>query len=493
MSTMFATRLRPRFPDSQSGIALLLTLLVFLILAAIVSELMISTRLDYEVAKSDASMTRLDTAAESVLLDALDMLVQDGEGDASSGGGIAGAAAGAGGLPGASGDAAGGAQQGPSDSGEDEWAKPFDKTLGDARVSVWIEDENRKFNILALLSPDENYAKASFDRLVRILDRFREETDRDLDSSQAETLAIAIRDYMLGTQRPDRVPRPALLTDIPNDTKSLPMTLDELLLVEGMTPDLLFDQEEKIEGVASEKTKYPGLCSFLTVWTSIQPLPAAPSATNPGNAASASGPAGNTGPSAATPSATGQPGSSGQQGPVGVKINVNFAPRELLKSLLPPEELPSEVVEGIVRYRNFEREEAEDVAEETGITTDAITGEEIRPREFFASIDDLKKVPEFANFPDEKAKDNFRRLLTTRSDVFSIHLTAQLADEESAASGEPPGGEDRTGKLTRRIRAVFWRRQGNNGMEALPIVRWEMREDRRIVPRDFAPEEMPRR
>jgi Tfp pilus assembly protein PilX len=86
----------------ERGIALILTLLVLLILYAVVSQLMLSARLDYQIAKTQASLARIDAAIESAFADAETMLQDDLLGGAGGGGALGEA------LGGASGSAGGG-------------------------------------------------------------------------------------------------------------------------------------------------------------------------------------------------------------------------------------------------------------------------------------------------------------------------------------------------------------------------------------------------
>ena len=88
------------------------------------------------------------------------------------------------------------------DSSRDSWFRPK-SVYDDNNITVYayFEDENRKFNLLSLVSPDEEFAKLSRARLVRLLDSLWEDTkDFDLSGGDAEQWADAIRDWMLGAQ-----------------------------------------------------------------------------------------------------------------------------------------------------------------------------------------------------------------------------------------------------------------------------------------------------
>ncbi len=465
--------------ESQHGVALLMTLLIFLILAAVVSEMVITSRIDYEVAKNDANMARMDMALQTVLLDALDQIRQDGSSEGSGGQ-----------TPSTSTTAASsgtpGANAGPNDSREDAWAKKTETTLGDVRVNYFVEDENRKFNLLSLISPDNDYAKASQDRLARIIDRLREGSDRDIGASDADRLAVAITEFLQGKARPVDIPRPALLSDSPNEEKSIPLTLDELLFVEGIEENLLYDFEEKESEYSEEKLIYPGLESVLTVWTSLRLKDSGQSAT-PGTGTTTNNAAN------AAPASANQQQSA--QGSLGVQVNINTAPRAVMEGLFPENEVPHNVVEALIRYRNIEKEDSETSSSSDPL--DEFTEEEDKPKQFFASIDELQQVSEFQNLSDPKAKDNFKRYGSVQSDVFSIYLTARLletgASAETSPEEETANDEEESVGIVRRVRTVVWRKSGQNGVELVFLVPWEIRRNRKLMLRDYAPEDMPRR
>lgn len=461
-----------------------MTLLIFLILAAVVSEMVITSRIDYEVAKNDANMARMDMALQTVLLDALDQIRDDGSSEGSSGQTPTTTNAG-------STSTTPGANAGPNDSREDAWAKKTEKTLGDVRVNYFVEDENRKFNLLSVISPDNNYAKASQDRLARIIDRLREGTDRDIGASDADRLAVAITEFLQGKARPTDIPRPALLSDIPNEEKSIPLTLDELLFVDGIEENLLYDFEEKESEYSEEKLIYPGLESVLTVWTSLR-LKDTGQSTTPGTATTTNNTAN------ATPASANQQQSGAAQGSLGVQVNLNTAPRAVMEGLFPENEVPHNVVEALIRYRNIEKEDSETSSSNSSNPLDEFTEEEDRPKQFFASVDELQQVSEFQNLSDPKAKDNFKRYGSVQSDVFSIYLTARLLETGAGAETAPEEGntsedEEESVGLVRRVRAVVWRKSGQNGVELVFLVPWEIRRNRKLMLRDYAPEDMPRR
>jgi hypothetical protein len=541
--------------EGERGIALILTLLVLLILLAVVSQLSLSTRLDYQAALARSTLARMDRALEGALEDAYQVLKDDSEGGggdptglsdllggpagggggggnpfanlgAGGGGGSAavtggrgrGGAAGAAGGAGAGGGA-GGAPEGSYDCSNDSWAKPARQTHQDIEITVVIEDENRKFNLLSILSSDEEFARQSRERLIRIFDTFREGTPDDVDLSTAETLVRNLESWFRGEGRDDDLPRPRLLSNAENSPITLPVTGDELLLVEGFDEKLLYD-------FRSGDLLLPGLLSHVTVWTSLEVAPegsgeegatasrprprlaggapsAAGGAARPGSAGGGS-PAGGAGAREGAGTAEGRSGAGprGQEGEeeegggvgtsLGGAINVNTAPRAVLASLLPSSEIPAETVEAILRYRNerLETEETEEptVEEELGLE------EEEPPRKYFTTLDEMDQIPEFGNLYPE-VKQRFKLLLTTQSEVFTIWLTARIPPPESEMEVESlpePGWEEDRAGITRRVRAVVLRRSGDQGTDILPLLRWELRGDRRYPIPDFPEEELER-
>jgi hypothetical protein len=373
------------------------------------------------------------------------------------------------------------------DSLNDSWAKPSRETRGGIDVAIQVEDENRKFNILSLLSEDEEFAAESRDRLIRILDLFREETDEDLSVGDAETLVTELLRWMRGETRTEALPRPNLLSNREDVATTLPLTADELLLVPGFTPELLYDHRR-------EDIVVPGLSAFVTVWTDLEPTPEGEGeATQQGRPSLTSTPQTREAPTGPpTPAGGGEETTTATT--LGARINVNTAPRAVLASLLPPYEMPREAIEAILRYRNepLEEESEEPTAEEVLGLEEAAP-----PTKSFASLDDLDQIPEFGNLYPE-VKDKFKELLSTTSEVFTIWVTASIRPEGEETLlfesdlGEGEDEEERAA-LLRRVRSVVLRRSDSPEEESsiLPLVRWEVRADRRWFLPDFEPGELP--
>ncbi len=524
---------RPRATrPHESGVALLLTLFVVLIVAVVVLQLAVSTNAEYAVSTNQGVVARLDGAADVAFREARKALIDDA--DASSAG------AGAGGLPGGLPGGADpsnpeGGQQDDADSLNDAWAIDQQTGLGDIDVRVHVEDENRKLDILALLSKDEDFARASFQRLVRVLDMMREfdGSERDLDAATAESIANGIRQWLEGTNRKG-LPKAALLSDKPDTQFSLPLSIEELIFVDGIDDDLLFDQK-------SNGLSYPGLVSMLTVWTSLEsgpvrnepdPDPAAAGAAGTSGTSGASGAAGAGGagappaPSgtgaAASPEAVGLPGkpkdlattAGRSQGP---KVNVNTAPPAVLRALVPNFDIPTDVIDAIIRFRNQLDEEKLQADREAGggygygdtpAGVDPITllvdrasiapGEQSPPAKYFETVQDLDKIDEWKGFSNEDAKKQFLDLITTKSDVFSIWIAVRPNAGPGTIRGENVDAfgyattlsgqldpDDTPGGIVKRYRQVVWRRKMESETVLLPVVFWEERFDRKLTLVDY--------
>lgn len=517
MPAMVAHPVRPRVVPAtgpsgarsdERGIALVLALIFSILLYILVAELVVAGRMVRATGENDAMLARMRTQMLYQLHDAEDQLLQDLAGQAAGeeGGGAgglpsalagAGAGAGAGGAPGGAGGEAGAGGEGEEDpaaqcdSSRDGWFEPVGHPDNDLTTYVWVEDENRKLNLLALWSPDEKFAEFSRDRLVRLLDGLREDTEFDIATSDAQRIAQEILEWgkRAGTEA---MPRPQLKSD---DEKrrdiAAPMHLDELMLLPTVTEELFFDK------VLDGKV-YLGLESVLTLWTSLRvdpgnpekiarlraaaesrgETPKAPAAETPGGGNAAGG-------GQQPQSGSNTPAPGGQEAPppqpdgLGILINVNTASRQVLRALFPPEKIPDRLIDAIIKFRNEVDEEAtqaEAESQEGGTELsdfgDLRLGSQ-QKRKFFATIADLEKVEEFAKLPDPELKAEFQAALTTKSEVFSIHLTSLFKRSE----------ENRI-YVMRRGRSIVLRvDDGADGL-VVPLVPFEERVGLRVMPVD---------
>ena len=498
-----------RTKNEQQGFALVLALIFSILLYILVAELVVSARLLRVTGENDALLARMANQADNTFAEIEDTLLSDLAGAAA---GEEGGALGAMGAPptggsamgaGGEGGEEGGEQQDPSatcDSSRDSWAKPQSRAENDLTTYYWIEAENAKLNLLSLWSPDPKWAEFSRDQIVRLLDSLREDTEFDIGSSDADRIVRNIEEW---ARRPgsERLPRPPLKSDDSNAQDfTLPLHLDELLMLPDMTEELFYDQV--LDGRVIR-----GLESVLTIWTSLQFDPGDPEKVARRAAMQQAGGGGNAGvggsSGAGAPAGSGASGGAGggselagQPGggfapstdpnapppqPLGegIRININFAPRAVLRAIMPEAAIPDPVIDAIVRYRNEVDPEAEEAAENTSTTSDAYSfgglelGEEQKLR-FFATVEDLEQVEEFANLPDPQVKTDFKSFCTTKSDVFSVHLATMFRRSE----------ENRVFVMLRSRAIVMRMDDGENG-KLYPVVRYEERHGMRVQASDL--------
>ena len=489
--------------NTEHGVALVLTLIFSILLYILVAELVVAGRMVRSTGENDALLARMRGQMLYQLADAEEDLLQDMAGQAEEAGGGGGGAAsalgaaaagagksGSGGSGGSGGAGSGEEEVDPStkcDSSRDAWFNPVAHADNDLTTYVWVEDENRKFNILALWSPDEKFAEFSRDRLSRLIDALREDSEFDIGSSDADRIVQQIVEW---GRRPDleAIPVPHLKSyDEKRREITVPLHLDELLMLPSMTEDLFYDKVQ--DGVV-----YLGLESVLTVWTSLKADPGDPeklarqraSAQARGENVPETAPgAGEGGQSPGAGNAGAGSGSGGQEAPPpqpdgqGIKINVNTASRPVLRALFPADKIPDRVIDAILRYRNKEDEEEAKKAEEEQKQTDVSDFGDLRlgaekKLQFFETVADLEKVEEFANLPDPEIKTAFQNALTTKSEVFSIHLATMFKRNE----------ENRVYVL-RRARSIVLRLDDGAEGKIVPLVPFEERVGLRVQPIDL--------
>lgn len=437
--------------EGERGIALILVLLVVVLLYILVAEVVTRSSFDEMTSQNQSHEAGIRTAMRLALVKAIEELSSDS--DSSGGEGGAGAGAGAGGLgalggAGQGGGGAGGEEEGGEeavgDSTRDAWFRSK-SIYDDNKISVyaWIEDENRKFNVHNLISPDEDYAELSRQRLMRLLDKIWEDTEEDLSGSEAEAWANDIRDWLRGSTRNDDRPEPPLKrreTDgdaesrFSETTRIEALSLGELRMIPRI-PEAVF-----ADRIVGEEILL-GLESVLTVYTSLAVDPGDGDEegggdeggnANGGNAGGGGGEQG--GGAGANPQAPGGGPTVLEPGP---RININTAPRVVLRALEDESVVPDTVLEAIIRYRNEVDEEAQEAAdgENEERDTDELLQDDLSTKyKYFPSLDKLSDIREYENLPDSNEKKRFEDMLTTKSNVFTIHLAAVYKRDEAGRS-----------------------------------------------------------
>ena len=351
--------------DPEAGVALVMALIFSILLYILVAELVVSSRMVRSTGENDALLARMNTLMLYELGEAEDKLLADmagaaaGEEGAGGLGAMLGGAGAPGGGEGGPGEE-GAAEEDPTtkcDSSRDAWFEPTGHPDNDLTTYVWIEDENRKFNLLTIWSPDQEFAQESREGLARLIDTLRQDTEWDVPSSDAALIVQEIVDW---ARRPgtESMPVPPLKSRSEQDLDfAIPLHLDELMMLPSIDAELFFDK------VIDQKV-YLGLESVLTIWTSLIPDPGDPEKLARQRAIDAAA-----GRAPAEPAGGEQegepPGGEGEEGEelrqpdgIGIKVNVNTATWPVLRGLFREDEVPDRVIDGIIRYRSEVDEDA---------------------------------------------------------------------------------------------------------------------------------------
>lgn len=471
----------------------MLAILVLGVLVLIVLQITLGSSVDMRVAQNDLELTNFDAAIESAMLKTMQDLADDAAAGAEAGGSEAAAPdpAAAFGDPSA---AEGGGETGPTDSRRDDWGRPQQTEINGVSLRILIQDEDSKYNILTMLTEDPDEAEKAFNRVVRILDLCRDQTLSDIDEADARDMAEAMRDFMRD-RRGAVLPRPGLLTDREGEEDiGFPLTLREFVVLPGFNEFMFRDYRD------AEGTVVHSIASFLTLSTSVSTyqdyrdalkdeldggvMPAADGPETGGSTTTSTGSSSSTGTGVRSTAGSsdgsslgdGTSVSGGGSGSAGIAVNVNTAPNAVLHGLMDRRELSWEFLDGILRYRNEEDEEASDP------DADPIYdeyGEEIITKQIFESTEELKEVDGW-ELLDPEPRDEFTRFMTVESGVFSVFITARasIIGEEGDSFGMTRAeAEEATEKGTdrvRTVRAIVWRYQDGEDYKVVPLEPWEI-------------------
>ena len=481
---------------ARRGVVLILTLFVILITYALVAQLTLGTSVASQTTRNAALRIQMRAACTSAAQQILDTLSEDASGGlAGAAEELAGAGGGFGGLGGEQpaggeeGEEGAGEEGNDADSFEDAWARTMRIVLGEVEILAFVQDENGKFNLLTMLSEDEEQARLARDRCQNILDRLRTDFDDDLDRSEAGQVRDEILAWLEGRDRDEDYPRPPRYSDPEEGDYALPSSLEELMILERVGPELYYDQ------VRDDDRYAPGLESVFTVLTSIDfAVPEAgeldeeegeegaeggdPAGAAAQAAAAAQGAMGGEDPTGeeevAAPVTGGLLGAAEGDPPLGVKINLNTAPRPVLEGLLLDGPFPRDLAEEVLEYRNEvdeealeERESEEYDAELAELERSFYGEEEPEPKLIFASLEDLDKLEGFAAM-ESTLQQEFRDTFDVKSDIYSVHLFARVPPVDwmqEERYQEAPGP-------VLRLRAIFWRRNTDDGVKFIPVLPW---------------------
>lgn len=490
--TMMNERRYTRFPSRDRGAILILVMLVLLVLATVVLQIWFTADVDKQIALYQKTNFPIRQAAQGAFMQACSILLQDLESSGGSGEETgSGDAEGDGTEPpegdgegSGEGDPLGGDGEGDTntDSLVDSWARPGEISMSftsDVEVQVLIRDEDAKFNILAIMSEDEEFQEKSMERLVRVIDLFREGTKGDLGHGSAMEIAEGIKEWMKGDRDIYKFPKPETKTgkydrdeeDMEKDPINYPLTVEEFIMCKGVTKDILFGYTEGTERI-------PGLLEYITIYSNLT-MDAPKGDEEEGEEDESLFGGEEEDEYGDTPPEEGGDGEGGEdEEEEAVEtnnglINVNTASLPVLKSLMEDSELSYAVVDRIGEFRDkaleayresmddydwdsgdFRREENKEGEEEDDSGLGGFDEDEDEDFLFTDPYAVLDRVEEYFDSTfnvEQDAEDEFCSMLAITSNVFTIYVTVKAAE----------------GRDSKNYRAVVWRRR-SGGTEGDP-------------------------
>ncbi len=383
--------------NDERGVALILTLLILTLLVIIVFQVSYTTKVDIRLAKNRLDTTVLQYATDGVLTRAMAYIQADGsENQWDARGDL---------WESASFEAMAGDGGEDYDYDSDPWGDKAESE-GQVELDVVIIDEDRKLNIALLAarpepapeprsSRDRNRDRNSrdtganaeqpggrrprnrkaeeeqrqkiFEALISVLVEFRDGTSYDLTGTESRQIAEAIRDWV--TRPSDNKDD----SDLPHPPTIDPpmLSIDEILMIEGVTEDLLFDFPDPED----EEVVIPGLLNFVTIWSS------------------------------------------------GL-VNINTAPPVVLRGFFGRDK--KDLVDDILEYRD-EYEEPEDERPSERRRRERESGsEEAETPGIFKETSELQSN----NILDNEDYQDLLPFISTQSSVFSVHVTASRGKVE---------------------------------------------------------------
>ncbi|MBO45650.1 MAG: hypothetical protein CMJ96_02025 [Planctomycetes bacterium] len=493
-------RLRPYSSAPRAGergVVLILTLFIILITYALVTQMTLGTAVASQTTINNSRRMQMKSATVA----AADQFMEHLTSDPSAGGDAQGMAADAAGLAGASeamggfGSEDGGAEgevtegEAPAEEADslmDAWAKPMRIQIGEIQITAWAEDENAKFNLLSLISEDEDYRDIARRRFESILDRLRDEHDEDLSSADASIIADQLLEWLEGQTRDENYPYPLRKSTPEEQTHASIYCPEELLLLADVNEDLYFDQKLDDELFAL------GLESVFTVWTSLAFQPPDSDGQSAGASEEEATPQGaaeaamedslaSEEPIAdaveqAIPAEGGFSGAAEGDDGIGALVNINTAPRPVVEGILSEIGIPWTIITDILENRNEVDEEALLSMEDEAADQDFAEMElaqsrygdlEQVPLRYLNTLEDLEEVGSWASL-DEEQKQDVYDAFGVKSDVFSVFIYARMPPgdwQPEYRYDEPPGP-------VLRLRGVYYRRSTADGVKMIPLQAW---------------------
>ncbi len=245
-------------PPAERGVALILVLIILPLVAIVVTQLHFETTLGARLARNNLANQQFKGAILLRLEQMRQVLVRDLAEDEKS------------------------AQEGSYDHGSDPWGseadgggvalvvKKGDSDRGDEiEIYTQVVDEQSKLNLNLLRHRDAPRRGLAFERFRTLLDLFRDARYGDLEPNawdlapeQAAEVAEAVRKFIDGEARDERLPKPA----VPQPSAEMQQgiyTIDDLVFCHP----LMIEKRllEKFHDPESGQT-IPGLTQFLTLF-----------------------------------------------------------------------------------------------------------------------------------------------------------------------------------------------------------------------------------
>lgn len=486
-----------RQASQEQGVILILTLFVLFLVIALVTQLSLGAQVAHTATVNRAVDTRMRMAAVSAAEEVLTMLRDDGAGAGSSG--MSSALAGPGAFPSMDPSALGAesgqgdpdaegeeeADASATDSFEDAWARPMRLSMGDLEITTFVQDENGKYNILAMISGTPKDREEAFERTVRILDGMRDGFEDDLQEFEARTVVDNIRRYMETDSRTVDLPLMPRNSQTDEALTVRLQTLSELLLVDGVTEELFYDQLRSRERIA------PGIETVFTIWTMPEYDPQSPSdglggdneaaapdqASDFGDSGTGTGAAPAGDPNRTVEGEGGLEGALEGDAPIGVLVNLNTAPAAVLYGMVPSTRLPPVKITNLLEWRNEVDEET--LAEEQSADLDpqdvelreSVYGvDEPEPKQFLKSLEELAEIDGFqAEQLDAEQQEELQSLFGVQSDVFRVCIYLR---QSSQSEWEPERRYQEEPVRTLRLEATVWRRMAGEEVRILFLEPW---------------------
>ncbi|MFO0985284.1 MAG: type II secretion system protein GspK [Planctomycetota bacterium] len=401
-------------------------------------------------------------------------------------------------APGGGGAARGGRTP-PLDSLDEDWSTgQISSTLGadaEVRVDVRIVDEDRKVNLLSLFTPEavdaqgRSYREAAKDRIVRLIDEFRDGMPGDVSTGDARKIVDNIIAWCDPISRDEKkFPKPPLKSNEEDSSQDkfnliesqkvpvLPMSMEELMMVDGIDDKLFYGFEKDGQWV-------PGLEDVLTIYTHLEmgeapvkkddtfKLPDSDAdASKDGGGSSAKG--GSSG-SGSSGSGDAQDGGSDASGAAALaatnqgRININTASMAVIRSMAP-QNFPETLLDDFDKWREKElkrlkeeREKAKDQKSKFASVDTDLGGDKSERPYPLESVDQLDEIPEWketgapsGNAKEEDPRDVFKHFFTTHSNVFRVDVRVWKPNRTRI----------------KVLRAILWRRMDGDKATVVPVI-----------------------